>query len=60
MPSPVAERPGLLIRDPYRYSDITLIIPPALIECLRCFDGERTSLELREILVRGHRRLAGE
>jgi hypothetical protein len=52
MPSPVAERPGLLIRDPYRYSDVTLIIPPPLIECLRCFDGERTALDLREILVR--------
>jgi AmmeMemoRadiSam system protein B len=52
MPSPVAERPGLLIRDPYRYSDITLIIPPALIECLRCFDGEGTTLDLRQNLVR--------
>jgi MEMO1 family protein len=52
MPSPVVERPGLLIRDPYRYSDITLIIPPPLIECLQCFDGERSALDLREILVR--------
>src|SRR5579862_1208698 len=52
MPSPVAERPGLLIRDPYRYSDITLIIPPPLVECLQYFDGERTSLDLRESLVR--------
>lgn len=52
MPSPVAERPGLLIRDPYRYSDVTLIIPPPLIECLRCFDGECTALDLRQILVR--------
>ena len=52
MPSPVAERPGLLIRDPYRYSDVTLIIPPLLVECLQYFDGERTSLDLRESLVR--------
>ncbi len=52
MPSPVAERPGLLIRDPFRYSDITLIIPPPLVECLQYFDGERTSLDLRESLVR--------
>jgi hypothetical protein len=52
MPSPVPERPGLLIRDPYRYSDVTLIIPPPLVECLRCFDGEQSELELREILVR--------
>jgi AmmeMemoRadiSam system protein B len=52
MPSPVADRPGLLIRDAYRYSDATLIIPPGLIESLRCFDGESTELELREELVR--------
>ena len=30
MPSPVEDRPGLLIRDSLRYSDTTLIIPPAL------------------------------
>ena len=45
-------RPGLLIRDSYRYSDVTLIIPPGLVECLRCFDGETTELELRADLVR--------
>ena len=39
MPSPVPDRPGLLIRDAYRYSDATLIIPPELVESLRCFDG---------------------
>ena len=37
MPSPVADRPGLLMRDPYQFSDATLIIPPQLIECLRFF-----------------------
>jgi AmmeMemoRadiSam system protein B len=52
MPSPVPDRPGLLIRDAYRYSDVTLIVPPDLVECLRCFDGETTELELREDLVR--------
>jgi AmmeMemoRadiSam system protein B len=52
MPSPVPDRPGLLIRDAFRYSDVTLIIPPGLVECLRCFDGETTDLELREELVR--------
>ncbi len=52
MPSPVPDRPGLLIRDAYRYSDATLIIPPELIESLRCFDGESTDLELRAELVR--------
>lgn len=52
MPSPDPQRPGLLIRDAYRYSDATLIIPPALVEALRCFDGETTDLDLRAELVR--------
>ena len=41
-----------MIRDPYRYSDTTIIIPPALVECLRFFDGEQTDLDLRATLVR--------
>lgn len=52
MPSPVEEQPGLLIRDSFRYSDAVLIIPPALVECLHCFDGEQTQLDLRATLVR--------
>jgi AmmeMemoRadiSam system protein B len=51
MPSPVEEQPGLLIRDSLQYSDAVLIIPPALVECLSCFDGEQTSLDLRQMLV---------
>jgi len=52
MPSPVPDRPGLLIRDPFRYSDTTLIVPPALVPCLQCFDGEQTDLDLKAMLVR--------
>jgi AmmeMemoRadiSam system protein B len=52
MPSPVADRPGLLIRDPYRYSDVTLIIPPVLVQCLQCFDGEQTEVDVKALLVR--------
>jgi AmmeMemoRadiSam system protein B len=52
MPSPVADRPGLLIRDPCRYSDFTLIVPPLLIECLQCFDGQHTDLDVKAALVR--------
>jgi len=52
MPSPVPDRPGLLIRDPHQYSDTTLIIPPPLVECLRAFDGATSELELRATLVR--------
>lgn len=52
MPSPVPDRPGLLIRDAYQYSDATLIIPPGLVGCLRLFDGESSENDLREELVR--------
>src|SRR5271170_8241854 len=46
------EKPGLVIRDPFHYSEATLIIPPPLVGCLEFFDGERTDLDLREYLVR--------
>ena len=52
MPSPDSTKPGLLIRDPYHYSDSTLLIPPLLVECLECFDGAQTELDLRAELVR--------
>ena len=52
MPSPVEDRPGLLIRDSLRYSDAVLIIPPPLVQCLACFDGQQTRLDLRAMLVR--------
>ncbi|MEO8370147.1 MAG: AmmeMemoRadiSam system protein B [Candidatus Solibacter sp.] len=52
MPSPSEEHPGLLIRDPYKFSDAMLVIPPPLVECLECFDGAHTALDLRAELVR--------
>jgi AmmeMemoRadiSam system protein B len=51
MPSPVEDRPGLLIRDSFRYSDAVLIVPPPLVQCLSCFDGTQTQLDLRQALV---------
>jgi AmmeMemoRadiSam system protein B len=51
MPSPVEDRPGLLIRDSFRYSDAVLIIPPPLVPCLACFDGQQTQLDMRAMLV---------
>jgi AmmeMemoRadiSam system protein B len=51
MPSPLPDRPGLLIRDPFHYSDATLIFPAGLIECLQLFDGNSTDLDLRSALV---------
>src|SRR5258708_3348799 len=52
MSSPLEDKPGLLIRDPMRFSDYTLIVPPGLLECLEYFDGAHTALDLREFLVR--------
>lgn len=52
MPSPSPEHPGLFIRDPYRFTDAMLIIPPVLVECLSFFDGRNTELDLRAALVR--------
>jgi MEMO1 family protein len=52
MPSPVSDRPGLLMRDPFQYTDATLIIPPALVSCLEFFDGNHSELDLRAHLVK--------
>lgn len=51
MPSPIEDRPGLLIRDSFQYSDATLIIPPALAPCLQFFDGAHAESDLRAALV---------
>jgi len=51
-PSPIADKPGLVVRDPFHYSDATLIIPAPLVGCLEFFDGQHTELDLREYLVR--------
>jgi len=52
MPSPLEDRPGLLIRDSYGYSPQSLIIPPLLAHSLQYFDGDHSELDLREALVR--------
>jgi len=44
-PSPVPDRPGLLFRDPFRYTNEILIIPPLLVAALNFFDGESTTLD---------------
>lgn len=51
-PSPDPARPGLFIRDPYHYSDASLLIPPPLVQALECFDGNQSTLDLRAELVR--------
>lgn len=49
-PSPVEDRPGLVLRDPYGYSDATLIIPPPLVQALALFDGQHDDSDLRQFL----------
>lgn len=52
MPSPLPDQPGLLVRDPFQFSKVTLIIPPLLARCLGCFDGEHDEGDLRAVLAR--------
>jgi AmmeMemoRadiSam system protein B len=52
MPSPIEGQPGLLMRDPFHYSEATLVVPPLLSRVLSCFDGEQTELDLRAALSR--------
>lgn len=52
LPSPMPDRPGLLIRDPFRFSTATLIVPPQMVQCLTFFDGQQSALDLRAYLVR--------
>jgi len=52
MPSPIEDRPGLLVRDGFHYSDATLIIPPVLTACLEFFDGEHSVADAKAELFR--------
>jgi MEMO1 family protein len=56
MRSPVPGKPGLLFRDPFRYTQEILIIPPLLAAGLVFFDGESTALDIQAYLSK----LAGE
>jgi AmmeMemoRadiSam system protein B len=50
MPSPVEDHPGLLIRDPFRYSPAIVVVPPPLVPCLALFDGAHEEDDLRRAL----------
>lgn len=52
MPSPAADRPGLLVRDPFRFAESMLIIPSALVPCLAFFNGQYERAQVAEALVR--------
>ncbi|HXE11011.1 MAG TPA: AmmeMemoRadiSam system protein B [Bryobacteraceae bacterium] len=51
MPSTDPGRPGLVIRDPYQFSDSVLIVPTPLVPLLDCFDGDHSELDLRAEIV---------
>lgn len=52
LPSPVPERPGLLLRDPMRFAEGMLIVPPPLAPCLSFFDGRTEESDAKAALVR--------
>ncbi len=52
LPSPDPGRPGLMLRDPFGYSDRVLLLPPLLAQALQYLDGEQSELDLRHFLVR--------
>lgn len=52
MPSPVRDRPGVLLRDPFRYTEDVVIVPPPLVPFLRYFDGGHEEGDLVAALFR--------
>ncbi len=52
LPSPVPDRPGIILRDPFRYSEEMLLIPSAWVPALSCLDGKHTGRDAQELLVR--------
>ena len=46
LPSPVADRPGLLIRDPYQFAPGIVLIPAPLLPLLAFFDGQHSRDDL--------------
>jgi hypothetical protein len=52
LPSPEAERPGVLLRDPFHYTDTVLFLPPIWVMALRYLDGQHSALDVQELLTR--------
>ena len=52
VPSTETNRPGLLLRDPLRYTEKIIFVPPPWTLGLRCLDGEHTELDIQEALTR--------
>src|SRR5688572_26224569 len=52
VPSPIAESPGLILRDPFRYTQAVLLVPSGWIPALVLLDGTSTELDLQATLAR--------
>jgi AmmeMemoRadiSam system protein B len=52
MPSPVADRPGVLVRDPMGFAEGMLVVPPPLVPLLAIFDGQSDVADVKAALVR--------
>lgn len=52
IPSTESSRPGLLLRDPLRFTDKVLFIAPPWTAGLRFLDGAHTTLDMQEALTR--------
>lgn len=54
IPSPIAESPGLILRDPFRYSEAVLLIPAGWVPALGLLDGKNTARDIQATLTRIH------
>ncbi|PYQ01141.1 MAG: AmmeMemoRadiSam system protein B [Acidobacteria bacterium] len=52
VPSPLPDRPGLLVRDPFRYAEAIIVIPSPLVPCLAFFNGRYQDTEVSQALLR--------
>jgi hypothetical protein len=52
IPSPIEDRPGLLVRDPFRYAEAMIVVPSPLVPCLAFFNGRYLESEVRQALER--------
>jgi AmmeMemoRadiSam system protein B len=48
-PSPARDRPGIILRDPFRYSENTLLIPTVLVPILAALDGTHELADLARV-----------
>jgi AmmeMemoRadiSam system protein B len=52
LPSPDPGRPGLVLRDPFRYCRDMLLIPERWVPALGCLDGNHSEVDVQALLTR--------